>query len=184
MIHNEKSSTFFQLMNFLNFAFEDFFKDGNIENNILQNKDDKITLMHVLLNIFKIMLIYPKHVKTHNTKDAIKAIRTKMAGRELANQEVNYLKGDYDNSRLSDFTSTDSEMVYIASIDSYYFIYKKFNIKDKNLYIIFEVYDYLETLLNKKAHSDSLTTLFKELMTIMKNICKSNYNIDIDNLFD
>lgn len=178
-----KNSVFFQFLNFINFVFEDFFKDGNITNNVLQSKDDKILIIHILLNIYKILLLFPKHVKTNKGKDVVSAITTKMKGKELNNETVDYLKGDYDTMRLSDFTSDDEVVVFISSIDSYYFLYKKYNIGDKNLYCLFEVYDYIETLLEKKGYSESINNLFNECLKILRTICKNTYDLSIENLF-
>jgi hypothetical protein len=178
-----KDSIFFQFLNFLNFVFSDFFKDGNIINSILKTKEDKILLIHILLNIYKIILIFPHHIKIHNGQDVISAITTKMKGRLLANKETDYLKGDYDNDRLSDFTSANDNLVFISSIDSYYYIYKKHNITDRNLYCLFEIYDYMENLYEKKSQPESINNLLGELLKVTRTICKNSFDIDILNMF-
>jgi len=182
LMFDEKSSVFFQFLNFINFVFADFFKDGHVFNNILETKEDKIQIIHILLNIYKMLIAFPDHIKINNGKDVIKAIKTKIQGNKLANKEVKYIDGDYDDERLSDFTSSDKVKVFIASLDSYYFIYKKYNISDKNLYLLFEIYDYLETIYNKKNQKEQINKLLGECLNILKSICKQTYELDIDNM--
>jgi len=139
--------------------------------------------MHLLLNVYKILLVFPHHVKLHNTPDSISAIKTKMNGQKLINKEIDYLKGDYDDQRISDYTSSDDIMVYIAGIDSYYFLYKKYNIKDKSLYMIFDVYDYIETLIPNKTYPEPIIKYLNELLNTLNIICQKSFNIDIKKLF-
>ncbi len=179
----DKSNVFYQFIQFINFGFDDFFKDLNITNNIIKDKADKILLMHTFLNVYKILLAFPSHVKSNTSAEGIAAIKTKMTGRILANKELDYLKGDFDNDRLSDYTSTDNIKVYIASIDSYYFLYKKYGIEDKSLYMIFEVYDYIEKLTKNPKHPEHIKNYLNELLHTLGMICSKSFNIDINNLF-
>ena len=181
---DDKSNTFYQFLMFINFGFEDFFKDLNITNNILTNKEDKILIMHILLNVYKILLTFPNHVKNKgNQIDSVAAIKTKMNGRKLANKPVNYLSGDFDDDRLSDYTSANEVKVYIASIDSYFYLYKKFGVHDKTLYMIFEIYDYLELIIKNPKHPERIKNYINELLNTLGLICNKSFNIDIKNLF-
>lgn len=170
----------YAFLRFINISFEDFFNDYFIKNSVLSTDDDKQTFLNILINIFKYMMVFPAHTKVHNDKDSIKMLRTQAIALELQNKQGDYLKGQQDNSRLNDFTSSDSVMVYVASIDSYYHIYKKYNIIEKEFQLLIEIFEYVNEL---KIKNETLQKVIKELSNIVKYNIKQFYNVDIDSLF-
>jgi hypothetical protein len=139
--------------------------------------------MHIFLNIYKILITFPNHTPVNVTKENIKAIKTKMIGNSIAKKEISYLDGDFDDERLSDYTSNDEIKVYISSIDSYYYLAKKYNIWEKNLFQIFEIYDYIERISEIPKYPKNVQNYMKELLNILARMCQTSYNIDIKNLF-
>lgn len=180
-IYYKHGNSFYNLFNFINLSFEDFFKDYHITNNILVEDNDKTKFINTLLNIYKILLHFPNHVGDINiTTDGINRLKTKINSLKLSNKKINYLDGDQDDERLSDFTNQDEVMVYIASIDSYYFIYKKYEINDRELFLLFEVYDYLTELNQTDSQLDKF---FIEVSNIIKYVISNNFTIDVDDMF-
>ncbi len=180
--YNEQN-LMYPFIHFIHFAFKDFFKDPNITNSVITNKKDKVLLINILVGIFKLLLLFPKHLKIYNSKETIAGIRTKMTGQALLNSPVNYLQGDYDESRLSDFTGSDPLRIYISSIDSYYFLAKKHDIQDGNLYLLFDVYDNMESIESNSKLSPEFNNILKELKTIIASIIQTNYELNVDALF-
>jgi hypothetical protein len=127
----ETDNKLYAFLRFINMSFEDFFNDYFITNTVLKTDEDKQTFINIIMNVYKYMMVFPRHAKVHNDKDRLKMLKTQVISLKLQNIEANYLKGQWDDSRLSDFTSNDDVIVYITSIDSYYYIYKKYNISEK-----------------------------------------------------
>lgn len=183
-------NSLYQFFEFINLVFSDFFKDKFISNEIIATEQDKILLMNLLCNIYKIILNFPHHVPFNKTDIIVSSIKTKMTGNLIAKKTINYLESDFDEERFSDFTSTDDIRSFIASIDSFYYIYKKYNIINKELYILFELIDYVEEIIKKSETSNSsiynpkLLELLKEMLKIFNNLIKVVFNIDSTKLFE
>lgn len=170
----------YSFLRFINMSFEDFFNDYFIKNSVLSTDEDKQTFINILINIYKYMMVFPNHLKVYNDKDRIKMITTQVISLKLQNIKADYLKGQQDDSRLSDFTSNNEIIVYISSIDSYYYIYKKYNISEKEFWLLLEIFEYLNEL---KVKNDVLQKVVKEMSNIIKHNIKQFYNINIDSLF-
>ena len=108
-------------------------------------------------------------------------LQTKINSLLLQKKEANYLKGDQTKDRLSDFTSSDNLLVYISSIDSYYYIYKKYNNMEKDFQLLIELFNYLDTLIGDNYNK--ISKILTELKTIINHTIYKTYNINIDNIF-
>ena len=169
----------YSFLKFINVSFEDFFNDYYIKNNVLTNDEDKLIFINILINIYKYILVFPKHTKVYNDSDRVKMLNTQIIAMELQKLEADYLKGQWDRERLNDFTSTDDTLVYISSIDSFYHIYKKHHIIEKDFWLLLELYDYLDEMV---VTNDTLQTLIKEMANILNYNLSTYYNIDTKNI--
>ena len=106
-------------------------------------------------------------------------LNTQIISFELQKKEADYLKGQWDRERLQDFTSADDTLVYISSIDSYYYIYKKNKIAEKDFWLLLELFDYLDEM---KINNETLQTLVKEMSQILSYNLATFYNVDVNNL--
>lgn len=177
-----KENNIYTFLRFINTSFEDFFKDYYIKNSILPDDDSKDYFTNILINIYKYIMVFPNHTKIYNDKNNLKMLTTKVNSLKLSKRNPDFLKGDQNQERLNDYTSTEDIKIYIASIDSYYYIYKKFNIDDKNFQLMIEIYNYLDDLNNSKHKT--LETVIIELSKIIKYTIKQYYSVDIDNIFN
>jgi len=131
-IYYTPDNKLYAFLKFINVSFEDFFNDYYISNTVLTSDDDKQTFINVLINVYKYIMVFPNHTKVHNDPDSIKMLTIQANALKLQNIQADYLKGQWDSDRLNDFTSSDDVVVYITSIDSFYYIFKKYNITEKD----------------------------------------------------
>lgn len=178
-----KDSSLYIFLKFINTSFEDFFQDYNIKNSVLPDDESKDFFINILINIYKYIMVFPNHTKIYNDKNNLKMLETKSNALKLSKRKVDYLQGDQDDQRISDYTSTDNVKVYISSIDSYYYIYKKFDsIDEKDFWLMLEVFNYLDNLNDSKYKT--LQTVIIELNKILKYNINQQYKVDIDSIFD
>ncbi len=181
-IYYNETNLFYILIKMVDTIFGDFFNNYNVINNILDSDATKLYIINIFTTIFKLFIQFPTHSNiAQPTDENVHLLKTKINAGKIGNNVVNYLNSDWDDERLSDYTSSDNLMLYISSIDSYYYIYKKYNNKDKNLYLLFDIYDYIESV--SKNSNELLTSIFVELMGVLKTSLMMKYNIDIDNIF-
>jgi hypothetical protein len=132
-LHYNTNDNLYILLNFINESFGDFFNDYYLVNSVLNSEESKEYFINILITIYRYILLFPNHAKIYNIDESnLKMLQAKANALKLKNVKPNYLKGDYDDERISDYTSDDNVMVYISSIDSYYHIYKSINIKEKS----------------------------------------------------
>lgn len=172
----------FPFLHFINTSFEDFFNDYYIKNSILVDDDCKDYFVNILINIYKYIIVFPNHIKIYNDSNNLKMLQTKVNSLKLSKKEINYLKGDQDDKRLSDYTSNNEMLIYISSIDSYYYIYDRIKIYEKPFQLLIEIYNYLDELDNKSY--SNLIKVIKELSKILKYCISKYYNINIDTLIN
>jgi len=83
-----------------------------------------------------------------------------MIGNKLSDKKINFLEYDYDEERFNDMTSTEYLDIYISQINSYYFLKRKYNIKDKNFFLILDIIEVIEKIeMQLKQLSDLPKTL-------------------------
>ena len=184
--YHKQDNILFNILNFDDVALSDFWQNGTTTNSILTNDSDKKYLLNILTNIYKIILLFPNHTKLSITNDMIDAIKVKVNNIMLnKTKNVNYLKGDYDTDRLAYLTHDDLLFKYIASIDSYYYIYDKLKIDDVQFQLLLELYDYIDNITNSVTSTDKhkhMTNFFEAKTHNIKKTITKKYNINIDDI--
>jgi len=181
-IYYIENNLFYIFIKMLDTMFGDFFNNYDIINNIINSDTTKLHIINVLTTIFKIFIQFPNHTNISvPTDENIQLLKTKVNASKVDGATINYINGDWDDERLTDYTSTDKLMIYLSSIDSYYYIYKKYNISDKDVYLLFDIYDYIEGV--SKNSNEILSSIFTELMSVLKSSLLMKHTIDIDKIF-